>query len=359
MSYFKSKFLEQASHNRLLKSLWQLVPYSMRFHVYQRFSLISNDTKHLINKMEKLTKVLIEIFEKEPDLVAGIEKKEEVLKFLKKNKLAHPSPEFLEIWLQKDSGAESVFNFNGAIFPRLSNDDLESFQPMFPDTFLFSLFFNDNYSSTMVERLESLMHEGPYGYTSGNFDVTVKADDTVIDAGAWVGDFSAYAAARGASAYAFEPSQTVFNELQKTAALNNNRGGGGIYPVNKGLGDADGELELFVSDFSEISTGGTILKSESNSKGTSEKIKITTLDNFVHEQNLKKVDFIKADIEGAERDMLKGARGVLKDFAPKLALCTYHLPDDPQVLESLIKDANPKYRVKQISKKLFASVNDG
>lgn len=230
MSYFKSKFLEQASHNRLLKSLWQLVPYSMRFHVYQRFSLISNDTKHLINKMEKLTKVLIEIFEKEPDLVAGIEKKEEVLKFLKKNKLAHPSPEFLEIWLQKDSGAESVFNFNGAIFPRLSNDDLESFQPMFPDTFLFSLFFNDNYSSTMVERLESLMHEGPYGYTSGNFDVTVKADDTVIDAGAWVGDFSAYAAARGASAYAFEPSQTVFNELQKTAALNNNRGGGGDLP---------------------------------------------------------------------------------------------------------------------------------
>jgi hypothetical protein len=54
--------------------------------------------------------------------------------------------------------------------------------------------------------------------------------------------------------------------------------------------------------------------------------------------------------------MLKGARRVLKEFAPKLALCTYHLPDDPNVMESLILEANPIYKVKHISKKLFASV---
>jgi hypothetical protein len=85
-------------------------------------------------------------------------------------------------------------------------------------------------------------------------------------------------------------------------------------------------------------------------------IAITTLDKFVEEQNLKRIDFIKSDIEGAERDMLLGARGVLKEFAPKLALCTYHLPDDPQVMESLILEGNPRYRVKHISKKLFAAV---
>jgi hypothetical protein len=55
--------------------------------------------------------------------------------------------------------------------------------------------------------------------------------------------------------------------------------------------------------------------------------------------------------------MLKVAGGVLKEFAPKLALCTYHLPDDPETLESLIKDANPNYRVVHISKKLFAAVS--
>jgi hypothetical protein len=53
--------------------------------------------------------------------------------------------------------------------------------------------------------------------------------------------------------------------------------------------------------------------------------------------------------------MLKGARGVLKDFAPKLALCTYHLPDDPELMEALIKDANPNYKVTHIRNKLFAA----
>jgi hypothetical protein len=62
------------------------------------------------------------------------------------------------------------------------------------------------------------------------------------------------------------------------------------------------------------------------------------------------------DIKGAERDMLRGATNVLKTFAPKLAICTYHLPDDPEVLEQIIKEANPKYKVVHIRKKLFAAV---
>jgi hypothetical protein len=89
---------------------------------------------------------------------------------------------------------------------------------------------------------------------------------------------------------------------------------------------------------------------------TFETIAITTLDNFAAENNLKRVDFIKADIEGAERLMLAGAKNVLKEFAPKLAICTYHLRDDPQVLESIIREANPAYKVVQLSKKLYASI---
>jgi FkbM family methyltransferase len=136
-------------------------------------------------------------------------------------------------------------------------------------------------------------------------------------------------------------------------------GGGGICPVNKGLGEADGEVEFSVSN-NINSSGNAIIRGRIESvvfpQKKIAKIKVTALDNFAREQNLKKIDFIKADIEGAERDMLKGAYGVLKEYAPKLALCTYHLPDDPEVLGSLIKDANPNYRVAHISKKLFAAV---
>jgi hypothetical protein len=52
---------------------------------------------------------------------------------------------------------------------------------------------------------------------------------------------------------------------------------------------------------------------------------------------------------------LLGAKEILKKFAPKLAICTYHLPDAPQVLESIIKEANPDYKVVHLRHKLFAS----
>jgi hypothetical protein len=74
----------------------------------------------------------------------------------------------------------------------------------------------------------------------------------------------------------------------------------------------------------------------------------------VSENKLERVDFIKADIEGAERGLLSGAKNVLKEFSPKLSLCTYHLPDDCEVLERLILEANPKYKVRQGPNKLYA-----
>jgi hypothetical protein len=69
-----------------------------------------------------------------------------------------------------------------------------------------------------------------------------------------------------------------------------------------------------------------------------------------------KIDFIKADIEGAERLLLKGAINVLRKLRPKLSICTYHLPDDKQVLEKIIKEANPNYVVIHAYDKLYAYV---
>ena len=71
---------------------------------------------------------------------------------------------------------------------------------------------------------------------------------------------------------------------------------------------------------------------------------------------LTRIDFIKADIEGAERNLLRGAQEILKTFAPKLALCAYHLPDDPKVLRDLILRANPDYVVTERFKKLYARI---
>jgi FkbM family methyltransferase len=256
---------------------------------------------------------------------------------------------FIKRWLiRKDNSA--YFDIHGVKIPDISNmpEKLRLFSTMiFDDIFLVKHGFNDDYSKAIVDFIDPYMQEGPYGYTDGNFDVTVKPGDTVIDVGAWIGDFSAYAASKGAKVYAFEPVEETFEVLRQTSALNN----GLIYPIKKGLGDKECEIEISLHD--DNSGSNSII---SKAEGNKEKICIITLDQFAEENKLERVDFIKADIEGAERDLLRGATNVLKTFAPKLALCTYHLPDDPEVLEQIIKEANPAYKVVQLSHKLLAAV---
>jgi FkbM family methyltransferase len=135
-------------------------------------------------------------------------------------------------------------------------------------------------------------------------------------------------------------------------AVSQQIGGGVIHPVQKGLGSSECETDISIN---EKNSGGNSIVGMAQQDIT-EKISITTLDKFVEENRLERVDFIKSDIEGAERDMLKGATNVLKTFAPKLAICTYHLPDDPEVLENIILSANPAYKVVHLSHKLFAAV---
>ncbi|MDR1952196.1 MAG: FkbM family methyltransferase [Elusimicrobiota bacterium] len=275
----------------------------------------------------------------------------EAMEFLRKNTEGIQTSEFLKIWLEKNSNGNFCFNFNGAKLPYIiSNDDqiMDMLTRVFQDVFMFPCMLNDDYNKATVELLDQYMPEGPYGYKDGDFDVTVKRDDVVIDAGAWIGDFSAYAASKGAIAYAFEPVSRTFELLKKTVELNDEK----IHPVKMGLADKEGELPIYIN---EQNSGAHNLHSKE--RKTSEIIKITTLDKFVKDNDIKKVDFIKADIEGAERDLLRGAREVLREFAPKLAICTYHLPDDPDLLEKIILEANPRYKVVHTRKKLFAKAD--
>lgn len=243
----------------------------------------------------------------------------------------------------------SYFNFASAKLPDVSQDEekLKLLWQIFDDVFLVPCMFGDNYDKRIVEQVDQNTNEGAYGYVDGAFDVRVKQGDVVIDAGAWIGDFSAYAASKGAISYAFEPCAETFFWLNKTAKLN----GDLIIPVQAGLGDRNCKMAVSVS---ETNTGGNSLVAEAI--GNMELADVTTLDAFVEAHRLERVDFIKSDIEGFERNLLAGARETLRKFAPKLAICTYHLPDDPKVLSQIIKDVNPDYKIVQMRHKLFAAV---
>lgn len=65
-------------------------------------------------------------------------------------------------------------------------------------------------------------------------------------------------------------------------------------------------------------------------------IEVDTLDNILVDLNIKKVDFIKMDIEGAEIEALKGIKETLKNNDTKLAIASYHIVDGHPTYKTII-----------------------
>jgi len=110
-----------------------------------------------------------------------------------------------------------------------------------------------------------------------------------------------------------------------------------------------------VSDKYEILTfngggeGGAI------SEMGSQRIVTVALDQILP---VKKIDFLKLDIEGAEAQALRGAKELIKRSRPIIALSLYHLPKDPwelpEVLHELCEDYS--YFIRQHYFNSFESV---
>jgi hypothetical protein len=77
--------------------------------------------------------------------------------------------------------------------------------------------------------------------------------------------------------------------------------------------------------------------------------KTMTLDSFVKECGIERVDFIKIDAKGSEREIIKGAKETIKRFKPKMAIAAYHLPDDKKVIPELVLSIR-NYKFKLVDK---------
>ncbi|HJJ47579.1 MAG TPA: FkbM family methyltransferase [Methanocorpusculum sp.] len=185
--------------------------------------------------------------------------------------------------------------------------------------------------------------EGPYEWGS----VEIRPGANVFDCGANLGIFSVFAAWKGANVYAFEPIGEARKILYQTISLNPGLPGK-IHVEPYAVGKEEGTAEFTILD-------GTLVGSSMvlQQQGRHEHVQMTTIDAFC-EKNSVHCDFIKADIEGAERLMLEGAQHTLKNDAPMLSVCTYHLPDDPDVLKNLVRCANPGYVFVEKWKKFYA-----
>ena len=112
--------------------------------------------------------------------------------------------DFARKWRRRH-GDDFVFDFNAVLLPDVSGDFnlLSGLKYVFDDVYLIPIYFQNDYSQKNVALVDQFTAEGPYGLVSEQVDVKVEQGDVVFDVGAWIGDFSALAAAQGACCLCF------------------------------------------------------------------------------------------------------------------------------------------------------------
>lgn len=219
----------------------------------------------------------------------------------------------------------------------------------FPNPFLQPLDYQISFFSEIVDYVLPSMCEDYSMLVEGTGEygpVQINRGDVVFDCGANIGLFSMLSSAKGAKVYAFEPVPGVIRHLERAKEIHPS-----IEIIREALSDHSGKARISLSN--GANTGNSLVLPAGEH---SIEITTTSVDEFVARHELERIDFIKADIEGAERLMLAGATDTLKKFSPKLSICTYHLADDKEVLEKIIKDANPDYVIEHKWQKLYAHV---
>lgn len=176
-------------------------------------------------------------------------------------------------------------------------------------------------------------------YTSGS--VQVKSGDIVLDCGANVGVFTRVALDAGAKqVIAIEPAPENVTCLRRNFAPEIAAGRVVVYP--KGVWDKDDVLVLHV-DPANSARDSFVMKWKEATETV--KVPLVPIDELVSELKLNRVDFIKMDIEGAEKRALAGARETLAKYKPQLAIAAEHLPDDGEAIPLAVRKLDPRYQV--------------
>lgn len=160
-------------------------------------------------------------------------------------------------------------------------------------------------------------------------------NEIFIDAGAFCGETAEEFAAWCPSykkIYSFEPDKINFEKLSCNISQKNIRD---TILINAGLWNEN--KTLYFTRGGDDGTGSYV-----KDTGT-EEVKVVSLDTFL---DGKPATYIKMDIEGSEKEALKGARKTIQKYKPKLAICLYHKPEDIIVLPHYLLELVPEYQFK-------------
>ncbi|WP_051195121.1 FkbM family methyltransferase [Pseudobutyrivibrio ruminis] len=157
-----------------------------------------------------------------------------------------------------------------------------------------------------------------------------KEEEVFIDAGCYDGVtvqyFLKWCSSKDYKIYSFEPDDENYKKICDKQCEK-------WEIINKGLWGSTRQLSFNSnSNSSRVSTNGT----------GDTAVEVISLDDFIRD---KKVTFIKMDIEGAEYEALLGAKRIIIEQKPKLAICVYHKPEDIIDIPQIILSFNQEYKL--------------
>lgn len=147
----------------------------------------------------------------------------------------------------------------------------------------------------------------------------ISEGDVCIDVGAnfgWYTSVMALHSGSGGQTHAFEPTPQSFDELKR-----NHVAGGepaNVFLNNVALGDRPDTVQIHL--FDGFGTGHASLAAKTSARSAVFDCKMVTLDSYLKENEIARVDFVKVDIEGAELMFLKGAEKLFAQDVPPIFL---------------------------------------
>ena len=187
-------------------------------------------------------------------------------------------------------------------------------------------------SSTMVTstlrfgirmRLDITEYLQAHLYVFGDYELptirflrrVLKPGSVCLDVGAQMGYLTlamATAASSKTIVHSFEPEDQNAARFRENIALN---ALSNVTLHQTAVSTVDGALKLYLSNDRNAGTHSTVYI-ESNVSTEFIEIPSVRLDSFVRQHALQPVDLIKIDVEGAEVDVIEGARSVLQHHRP-------------------------------------------
>lgn len=144
---------------------------------------------------------------------------------------------------------------------------------------------------------------------------TVKPGDVCFDIGAsfgWYTMLLSKAAGPRGRVHAFEPIPQTAALLRRNVELN---GATNVTVQQLALDETHSQRDLYIAD---IGVSGSFMPHACRSGHEKFSAQAITLDSYVRDHKIQRLDFLKADIEGAEWAALKGGIETLRRFQPTL-----------------------------------------